>query len=158
MKTKNCQTCQTPTQTAYRIQTHKSKLWIFVCEGCLRIHQKEANYRYGGTWKGYRHWRNFLDRSCVWMACALLYPSLFWPLAGAAAPNRQKQWQNKIVTPLLAAVPQPTWLSQNLSILNSTLAWRSSMWVIPCVPGAGAYPKNSPNSKRTKKQVGDNSK
>ena len=33
----------------------KGKVWIFVCETCCKIHQKKEFYRYGGTWKGYRH-------------------------------------------------------------------------------------------------------
>jgi len=55
MKTKECQTCNSLTDTAYRIQIEKGKNWIFVCPDCIKSHQKSDFYRYGGTWKGYRH-------------------------------------------------------------------------------------------------------
>ncbi|MFK7932488.1 MAG: hypothetical protein AB8G22_03205 [Saprospiraceae bacterium] len=55
MKTKICATCQTEHDTMFRVQIQKGKKWIFVCESCCKKHQKGAFYRYGGTWKGYRH-------------------------------------------------------------------------------------------------------
>lgn len=56
LKLKECYTCKTAVETAYRIQTQKGKTWIFVCSKCLPKHQQGDYYRYGGTWKGYRHW------------------------------------------------------------------------------------------------------
>ena len=55
MKLKTCNTCREEVDTAYRIQTQKGKIWMFVCAGCLPKHQEGKFYRYGGTWKGYRH-------------------------------------------------------------------------------------------------------
>lgn len=55
MKTKTCPTCQEEHTTMYRIQIKKGKEWIFVCPDCIKIHKAGSYYRYGGTWKGYRH-------------------------------------------------------------------------------------------------------
>ena len=55
MKTKTCATCQKEDDVMHRVQIQKGKTWIFVCKECCEVHQKKPNYRYGGTWKGYRH-------------------------------------------------------------------------------------------------------
>ena len=55
MKTKNCPHCKQDADVMYRIQYQKGKTWIFVCADCLPHYQKMPQYRYGGTWKGYRH-------------------------------------------------------------------------------------------------------
>ncbi|MEM8526639.1 MAG: hypothetical protein AAGG68_18495 [Bacteroidota bacterium] len=55
MKTKICATCKKEDDVMYRVQIHKGKTWIFVCKSCCEEHQKMPTYRYGGTWKGYRH-------------------------------------------------------------------------------------------------------
>lgn len=55
MKTKTCATCKKEDDVMYRVQIQKGKTWIFVCKDCCEEHQKKPNYRYGGTWKGYRH-------------------------------------------------------------------------------------------------------
>ena len=55
MKTKTCPYCQQASSVMYRIQVQKGKEWIFVCPECLPNCQKQAQYRYGGTWKGARH-------------------------------------------------------------------------------------------------------
>ncbi len=56
MKTKTCARCGEEHTTLYRVQTEKgSKSWIFVCKACVLVLQQGDYYRYGGTWKGYRH-------------------------------------------------------------------------------------------------------
>lgn len=55
MKTKKCPYCQQESDVMYRIQVRKGKEWIFVCPECLPSCQAQPDYRYGGTWKGYRH-------------------------------------------------------------------------------------------------------
>ncbi|MEN0051312.1 MAG: hypothetical protein AAF806_29880 [Bacteroidota bacterium] len=55
MKTKICATCNEEHETLYRVQIRKGKTWIFVCKDCCEEHQQKPEYRYGGTWKGYRH-------------------------------------------------------------------------------------------------------
>jgi hypothetical protein len=55
MKTKNCQLCTIEETTLYRIQIEKGKIWIFVCKACCEKSKLLVNYKYGGTWKGYRH-------------------------------------------------------------------------------------------------------
>ncbi|WMN06757.1 hypothetical protein [Marivirga arenosa] len=55
MKTKLCPSCNLEYDVMYRIQQRKGKDWIFVCKNCLPKYQSLADYRYGGTWKGYRH-------------------------------------------------------------------------------------------------------
>jgi protein-arginine kinase activator protein McsA len=55
MKTKICELCKKEESTLYRIQIQKGKTWIFVCEACCIQAKTQPNYRYGGTWKGYRH-------------------------------------------------------------------------------------------------------
>ncbi|MEO1052260.1 MAG: hypothetical protein AAFX87_16630 [Bacteroidota bacterium] len=55
MKTKNCPLCKQDSDVMYRIQIRKGKEWLFVCADCLPSCQKSDQYRYGGTWKGYRH-------------------------------------------------------------------------------------------------------
>jgi len=55
MKTKTCPYCQKDHDVMYRIQVRKGKDWLFVCTDCLKACQQLPDYRYGGTWKGYRH-------------------------------------------------------------------------------------------------------
>lgn len=55
MKTKTCATCGKDHTTLFRVQIQKGKVWVFVCEDCCNKHRKGDFYRYGGTWKGYRH-------------------------------------------------------------------------------------------------------
>jgi len=55
VKTKDCQSCKKPGEVMYRIQVKKGKEWIFVCPKCQAKHAEGEYYRYGGTWKGYRH-------------------------------------------------------------------------------------------------------
>lgn len=55
MKTKICHRCKTEHTTLYRIQFQKGKTWVFVCESCCLHYKEQDFYRYGGTWKGYRH-------------------------------------------------------------------------------------------------------
>jgi protein-arginine kinase activator protein McsA len=55
MKTKICHICKVEETTLYRIQIAKGKIWIFVCEPCCKASQSLDYYKYGGTWKGYRH-------------------------------------------------------------------------------------------------------
>lgn len=55
MKTKICALCQIEVTTLYRVQVAKGKEWIFVCTDCCNKIKTEPNYRYGGTWNGYRH-------------------------------------------------------------------------------------------------------
>jgi hypothetical protein len=55
MKTKVCHRCEETHTTLYRVQIRKGKEWVFVCESCCQFYQKGEFYRYGGTWKGYRH-------------------------------------------------------------------------------------------------------
>jgi len=55
MKTKICNTCNREETTLYRVQLQKKGPWVFVCKSCCEQHQKRPGYRYGGTWKGYRH-------------------------------------------------------------------------------------------------------
>lgn len=55
MKTKICALCKIETNILYRIQLTKGKEWIFVCADCCNKAKIEPNYKYGGTWKGYRH-------------------------------------------------------------------------------------------------------
>ncbi len=55
MKTKTCVLCNKEDTTMYRIQIEKGKTWIFVCTLCCNIAKTKPNYRYGGTWQGYRH-------------------------------------------------------------------------------------------------------
>lgn len=79
MKYKNCPSCGNDCEVMYRIQvanltgkiwnrlkkhltsgsTNKAfragKEWFFVCQSCLPEFQKLSDYKYGGTWKGYRH-------------------------------------------------------------------------------------------------------
>jgi transposase-like protein len=55
MKTKNCPSCKEDHDVMYRIQQSKGKEWLFVCKNCLLKYQQLPQYRYGGTWKGYRH-------------------------------------------------------------------------------------------------------
>ena len=55
MKTKTCYRCGQAHFTLYRVQIRKGKQWVFVCESCCKIYQQGEYYRYGGTWKGYRH-------------------------------------------------------------------------------------------------------
>ena len=55
MKTKICALCKKEDTTMYRIQIEKSKGWIFVCTECCNESKTKQQYKYGGTWKGYRH-------------------------------------------------------------------------------------------------------
>ncbi|MCH2216439.1 MAG: hypothetical protein MK086_14845 [Flavobacteriales bacterium] len=55
MKTKLCYTCLAEGDVMYRIQIQKGKKWIFVCPKCQAKYAQGDFYRYGGTWKGYRH-------------------------------------------------------------------------------------------------------
>ena len=55
MKTKDCYRCGEAHTTLYRVQVQKGKTWVFVCPACCEILKKGPYYRYGGTWKGYRH-------------------------------------------------------------------------------------------------------
>jgi len=55
VKTKECHTCKNPGEVMYRVQIKKGKEWIFVCTTCQSKHATGNYYRYGGTWKGYRH-------------------------------------------------------------------------------------------------------
>ena len=55
MKTKICERCKIEETTLFRVQIEKGKIWIFVCEACCIVTKTLPNYRYGGTWKGYRH-------------------------------------------------------------------------------------------------------
>ncbi|WP_164549862.1 hypothetical protein [Nonlabens ponticola] len=55
MKTKICHTCGEEHTTLYRIQLTSGKEWVFCCKSCTEKHQSLPEYRYGGTWKGYRH-------------------------------------------------------------------------------------------------------
>ncbi len=55
MKTKICFICQNEETTLYRIQIKKGKIWIFVCTKCCNKAKDLPMYKYGGTWKGYRH-------------------------------------------------------------------------------------------------------
>jgi len=55
MKTKICAICSKEETTLYRIQIEKGKLWIFVCTACCNAVKTKEQYKYGGTWKGYRH-------------------------------------------------------------------------------------------------------
>ena len=55
MKTKICALCKAEETTLFRVQITKGKTWIFVCETCCNDVKKQSDYRYGGTWKGYRH-------------------------------------------------------------------------------------------------------
>jgi hypothetical protein len=55
MKSKICTLCKIEETTLFRIQIQKGKIWIFVCEACCNQVKNQPNYRYGGTWKGYRH-------------------------------------------------------------------------------------------------------
>lgn len=55
MKTKICALCQKEETTLYRVQITKGKVWIFVCTECCNNAKTKPDYRYGGTWKGYRH-------------------------------------------------------------------------------------------------------
>lgn len=55
MKTKTCHRCQEEHTTLFRVQIRKKGPWIFVCEACCLFYKKGDFYRYGGTWKGYRH-------------------------------------------------------------------------------------------------------
>lgn len=55
MKTKICEICKKEDSTLFRVQVEKGKIWIFVCGICCLKVKGLAHYRYGGTWKGYRH-------------------------------------------------------------------------------------------------------
>lgn len=55
MKTKICKLCKIEGNTLFRVQIKKGKIWIFVCEFCCNQSKNLPDYRYGGTWKGYRH-------------------------------------------------------------------------------------------------------
>ena len=55
MKTKICALCAKEETTLYRIQIEKGKTWIFVCAACCDLSKTNQHYKYGGTWKGYRH-------------------------------------------------------------------------------------------------------
>jgi len=55
MKTKICELCKVEETTLFRVQIQKGKTWIFVCESCCNQSKTLPDYRYGGTWKGYRH-------------------------------------------------------------------------------------------------------
>ncbi|MEL6557057.1 MAG: hypothetical protein AAFQ94_02670 [Bacteroidota bacterium] len=79
MKYKNCPSCGNDQEVMYRIQVpnlsgkllaklkksldpvskkkgfQPAKEWFFVCQSCLPDFQKLPDYKYGGTWKGYRH-------------------------------------------------------------------------------------------------------
>ena len=55
MKIKNCTICNNEETTLYRIQVEKGKAWIFVCNNCCKAAKLKEYYKYGGTWKGYRH-------------------------------------------------------------------------------------------------------
>jgi len=55
MKTKVCDLCENTGEVMYRIQIKKGKQWIFACPKCQAEQAKGEFYRYGGTWKGYRH-------------------------------------------------------------------------------------------------------
>ena len=61
MKTKTCPSCKQDKDVMFRIQRQKGKEWLFVCKECLPSFQKLPHYRYGGTWKGYRHWGHHLS-------------------------------------------------------------------------------------------------
>ena len=53
MKTKNCETCETAHSILFRIKKDSTKKWYFLCRACTEKNKKRnANYRYGGTWKG----------------------------------------------------------------------------------------------------------
>jgi hypothetical protein len=55
MKTKICALCEIEDTTLFRVQIQKGKIWLFVCASCCKKVQILPDYRYGGTWKGYRH-------------------------------------------------------------------------------------------------------
>ena len=55
IKTKICALCQKQEITLFRVQIEVGKTWIFVCDDCCNKIKNQANYRYGGTWKGSRH-------------------------------------------------------------------------------------------------------
>ncbi len=55
MKTKFCALCKKEASTLYRVQISKGNQWIFVCTDCCNNAKAQPGYRYGGTWKGYRH-------------------------------------------------------------------------------------------------------
>jgi alpha-D-ribose 1-methylphosphonate 5-phosphate C-P lyase len=55
MKTKTCALCQSEQSVMYRVQVAPLPGWVFVCTSCCKAQQKQAGYRYGGTWKGSRH-------------------------------------------------------------------------------------------------------
>ncbi|MDE0598953.1 MAG: hypothetical protein OSB51_07220 [Dokdonia donghaensis] len=55
MKTKQCHTCNTETEVAFRVRLHSKKQWVFICEDCCNLHKDSPGYTYGGTWKGKRH-------------------------------------------------------------------------------------------------------
>ena len=55
MKVKTCHRCTQEHTTLFRIQIERKGPWIFVCEECCLEFKKGPFYRYGGTWKGYRH-------------------------------------------------------------------------------------------------------
>ena len=55
MKTKDCHSCGRAAATLFRVQLQKKGPWVFVCKDCCEAHRQKPGYRYGGTWKGYRH-------------------------------------------------------------------------------------------------------
>ena len=55
MKTKCCELCKTEHTTMYRVQVDNCKIWLFVGTNCCNKVKLNTGYKYGGTWKGYRH-------------------------------------------------------------------------------------------------------
>lgn len=56
MKEKKCNECKIGYKKMFRIKYKEShysnKIWLFVCESCLKLVKKNNSfYRYGGTWK-----------------------------------------------------------------------------------------------------------
>lgn len=55
MKSKLCENCKKENTILFRVQIKKGKIWLFVCKICCEKYQKLEHYKYGGTWKGFRH-------------------------------------------------------------------------------------------------------
>lgn len=57
MKTKCCATCNKEETVLFRVQIVTGKTWIFCCKSCTDKYQSLPAYKYGGTWKGKRHYK-----------------------------------------------------------------------------------------------------
>ena len=56
MNEKKCNECKIGFKKMYRIKYkelhYSNKIWLFVCENCLKLVKKNNSfYKYGGTWK-----------------------------------------------------------------------------------------------------------